>query len=575
MENVRIAGGAIAAESVSVGRLGGIAVFVGGNLTASSTLVLDSEGRLALTDLHCDVDAHKHTLRNAHLTGGRLQNIESASFNEVILPAANPFSLLTVDVNSRVVSFDTLSFVKGTLNVPAIGGFTAAGPIDMDSQPVSNVAITSGYVSNVDLVSSKVIKLLGALAKDSNLTRLVRLSDRDELCPLRKGEIVSLGAVQLQSLVVEGGVELHGGDITGAHSLTSETGSFKDIYADSMTLKRGVDACDGNCSILGADADGRLGLMDFQALMKSAVSSNNDFDSMSVGSLLLKDNVGAGVLTTLSSGKVAVSDHIDVVRVTAKHASVEGGLSVGSLTLSKVRAPSVLGTNSKGVIGAVTDVNFNAVSTERLVSRGSVSTKALVIDGLSGSDVGPLRLLNVDGNGRVDVAKDVKLVTIEADSIKAAAIDSTSLRISGLSLLSTQTSSLLSVDKTGQVGVADSFSTPVLHATKIDSVEAKIDRIIAESIVASKLVVDAGTISAKAIHTKDLRVDGSVQFHDDLFIKGSLSVEGSVIGSGPYVDSSDSRLKRNVKPITNALDKVCRLNGVRTLINFKLLLGLI
>ena len=50
----------------------------------------------------------------------------------------------------------------------------------------------------------------------------------------------------------------------------------------------------------------------------------------------------------------------------------------------------------------------------------------------------------------------------------------------------------------------------------------------------------------------------------EAFIDGSLTVSGSVLGSGPYVDVSDRRFKRNVEKIesTDALDKILQLEGV-------------
>jgi len=55
----------------------------------------------------------------------------------------------------------------------------------------------------------------------------------------------------------------------------------------------------------------------------------------------------------------------------------------------------------------------------------------------------------------------------------------------------------------------------------------------------------------------------AVTLEKDVFIGGSLSVQGSVMGSGSYVDSSDRRFKREITSIENALDKVLKMRGVR------------
>ena len=49
-----------------------------------------------------------------------------------------------------------------------------------------------------------------------------------------------------------------------------------------------------------------------------------------------------------------------------------------------------------------------------------------------------------------------------------------------------------------------------------------------------------------------LSVKGGVDFQREVYIGGELTVGGSVVGSGPYVDASDARLKENVKPLKSA-----------------------
>ena len=66
-------------------------------------------------------------------------------------------------------------------------------------------------------------------------------------------------------------------------------------------------------------------------------------------------------------------------------------------------------------------------------------------------------------------------------------------------------------------------------------------------------VLEGGSISG----LEELSVDGKIhcksnlRVQEDAFIDGSLSVGGSVLGSGPYVDVSDQRLKQNIELISN------------------------
>lgn len=70
--------------------------------------------------------------------------------------------------------------------------------------------------------------------------------------------------------------------------------------------------------------------------------------------------------------------------------------------------------------------------------------------------------------------------------------------------------------------------------------------------------IEAGTIK----RIEELSVSGpanleqNLDVRGDAFVDGGLTVGGSVLGSGPYVDVSDKRLKRNIKSIRTSFDNV-------------------
>jgi hypothetical protein len=70
-------------------------------------------------------------------------------------------------------------------------------------------------------------------------------------------------------------------------------------------------------------------------------------------------------------------------------------------------------------------------------------------------------------------------------------------------------------------------------------------------------------VDAKEIKTVNLIVSGTSDMSGDVYVDGSINVRGSVIGSGPYIDTSDSRFKTNITPIEHALDLVTKMSGVR------------
>jgi len=83
-------------------------------------------------------------------------------------------------------------------------------------------------------------------------------------------------------------------------------------------------------------------------------------------------------------------------------------------------------------------------------------------------------------------------------------------------------------------------------------------------------MITSSTITDVDITAKGFTALNAVTMEKDVFIGGSLSVQGSVMGSGSYVDSSDRRFKREITPIASALDKVLKIQGVRTV--YRLLL---
>jgi cytoskeletal protein CcmA (bactofilin family) len=69
-------------------------------------------------------------------------------------------------------------------------------------------------------------------------------------------------------------------------------------------------------------------------------------------------------------------------------------------------------------------------------------------------------------------------------------------------------------------------------------------------------------VDATEVKSASLLVTGTTDLNGDVYVDGSINVRGSVIGSGPYIDTSDSRFKTNITQIKNALEIVKKMNGV-------------
>jgi ABC-type phosphate transport system substrate-binding protein len=89
--------------------------------------------------------------------------------------------------------------------------------------------------------------------------------------------------------------------------------------------------------------------------------------------------------------------------------------------------------------------------------------------------------------------------------------------------------------------------------------------IIKGSSLVKPLIVGGSFTNVESIQATKINIQGDGDIGGNMFIGGSLDVHGSVVGSGPYMDSSDLRYKSNISSIKNALTKVIALKGVSIL----------
>jgi hypothetical protein len=144
---------------------------------------------------------------------------------------------------------------------------------------------------------------------------------------------------------------------------------------------------------------------------------------------------------------------------------------------------------------------------------------------------GKLRQLVVDGE--VNMKGDLKVEkTITAASLTATDGSIDTLTVKDLSAISTIT------------------------ATGIE---------LAENVVAKNVTsegVNTEALVATQAHVQTLTVNATADFAREVYMEEGLTVQGSVMGSGPYIDSSDGRFKRDVVPVHGALDMVSQMQAV-------------
>ena len=488
----------------------GIAIFTNGALSASSMIQVDNKGNLILRDFHHDIDLHSNAILNANIKGGALIDVRRLEVHDLVLSEGSSQSVLVLDPELRVTSAEGVSLADGELRVRRIGGFTASGPIDFNKQPMSNVAITGGRLTNVSLVSSAAFRLVDHSPSASNISALVVIGTNGDLRTLTNSVALRVNDLSARSLTLKGDLDMQGNRISAIRSLKGGHGVFESVSVGSLVLTQPLTEgdCGSACKLVGTDSHGKFTSVDLKATLHGVVAGLSNFDSITIGALRLK-STNSGVLISSPEGAVTVSQEVHLKSITTDEVRVTKELSTGTLRIPNI-VPGVIGTDSTGKVVGVNDVSVNSIRSEK-ATLGEVTASSMKINNLKPAPGSSSRPLSADDHGSIVTANSLSLEALKTQSIETSRIEALGGRFENLVV--------------NTVEVAQNFNVDAIVARKID-------------------------------------INGPAIFHNDVFVSGSVSVEGSVIGSGPYVDSSDSRFKRSVHPIENALDKVCALNGV-------------
>ncbi|OQR95710.1 hypothetical protein THRCLA_07633 [Thraustotheca clavata] len=97
------------------------------------------------------------------------------------------------------------------------------------------------------------------------------------------------------------------------------------------------------------------------------------------------------------------------------------------------------------------------------------------------------------------------------------------------------------------------------HQLKVNQLVGKID--MTNSELRSVEIV-GGQLRGINMSALTLEVAGEMYVESNAFVGGWLTVDGQVMGSGSYVDSSDARFKTNITALKEPLEAIKALNGV-------------
>ena len=239
-------------------------------------------------------------------------------------------------------------------------------------------------------------------------------------------------------------------------------------------------------------------------------------------------------------------------------------LSVDTITVDDVTLTS-LENNEKGV-----GTRRFVVSDDEGTLVGSKGIEESELDGIrvrnkitfeGDVDFGGNRVSNIHlQSGKISGDEiDIMAKTIEADSVKLLPFMTSKLHHDDKVLmidtngelkpsrLTLKNGWLSGVDLEGRVSCRDSSSGKQATFLKPN--------------IEGGLLRDIESLDVKGEST----FHGAISVHEDVMIDGSLMVGGSVLGSGPYVDVSDRRLKKNIRSIEKDknIELLRQLNAVK------------
>ena len=297
-----------------------------------------------------------------------------------------------------------------------------------------------------------------------------------------------------------------------------------------------------------------LKLPSISSISNSGIKVCSDLDMMS--HTIYNANIAKGTTLSGLSFQDGIIKNSVLKNVTANDLKL-GSVEMRDLSLTKFAAYSDLGKlveigeggglfaseyfqNANGILEIKKDVQFGG---RKVNLKGANLLNTHMISG------------SIKGDG----------IDIEAQSLAAKSITISTIK-DNKQLIG---DSLLIIDEEGKIkrGVIPSNEDGSLGNFRIAGrIDFVADNTAIKNLDKSK---ERGTIAGAFIDGGDiadiqrLEVIGETSL-TDTFIDGSLTVTGSVLGSGPYVDVSDSRLKKNVKPLSssNSLKKLLKIRGV-------------
>ena len=296
------------------------------------------------------------------------------------------------------------------------------------------------------------------------------------------------------------------------------------------------------------------------------ISLNSDIDLKS--HMMKNAKLSAGtVLDELEFRNGKIENSV-LYNVTATGLAL-GDVNMDALTISKFKSKPLLGSflavGEDGVIEATPAIKLE--NEGRLLVDSKVSFGKSI--DLNGQDMKNAKITSGVIDGPIDIFANTAIVngltirdiqddkTVTTDGLAFIGLDG---KLRRTSIKVGQDGALGDIQVKGTIDFADGGSS--------SSEQGR----IANADIVGGSISDLKTLQVKG----NVKMGSGLHVSGDTFMDGSLTVSGSVLGSGPYVDVSDRLFKQNIKKIESedALHKILQLDAVSYDLDFAKMLSI-
>ena len=461
-----------------------------------------------------------------------------------------------------VVGSSTLSSVSVTGNATVGGTFGVSGNTTLNAVNITNATESSSTSIGAVTVTGGM-----GIGKNVNIGGGLGVVGSSTLSSVGVTNNATIGG----TFGVSGNTTLNAVNITNAtDSSTTSNGAI--TITGGMGIGKNVNI-GGGLGVVGSSTLSSVGVTNNANIGGTlGVTGNTTLNTVNITNATDSSNASSGAVTVTGGMGISKSVNIGGALGVNGTANMSGTLTViGQSTLANVGITGALGvtgnTNMDGtltVIGKSTLGNVGITGTLGITGNTNMDGTLTVIGKSTLGNVGITGALGVTGNTNMDGTLTViGQSTLGNVGITGALGVTGNTNMSG-TLTVIGKSTLGSVGITGALGVTgntnmDGTLTVIGQSTLGNVGITGALGVTGQSTLGSVRITD--TTNSTSSTTGALKIDGGLGVVGNSYFGSSLNVLGNFTSTSTTT-SSDARLKMNIKPIDDALNKVLSLNGV-------------